>query len=75
MSAYRAPITNATLRKNSSGVAEHSFHIQGRAIDIRVEGLPAHHIKEAALNMAQGGVGYYPDSNFVHLDTGDVRSW
>ena len=75
VSAYRAPITNATLRKNSSGVAEHSFHIQGRAIDIRVEGLPAHHIKEAALNMAQGGVGYYPDSNFVHLDTGDVRSW
>ena len=75
VSAYRAPITNAILRKNSSGVAEHSLHIQGRAIDIRVEGLPANHIKEAALSMARGGVGFYPDSNFVHLDTGDVRTW
>ena len=75
VSAYRAPITNATLRKNSSGVAEHSFHIQGRAIDIRVEGLQARYIKEAALSLARGGVGFYPDSNFVHLDTGDVRSW
>ncbi len=75
VSAYRAPITNANLRRNNTGVAEHSFHIQGRAIDIRIERLEAKTIKKAALSMAKGGVGYYPDSNFVHLDTGDVRTW
>ena len=75
VSAYRAPETNAALRRISSGVAEHSYHMQGRAIDIRIEGLQAHVIKKAALSMARGGVGYYPESNFVHLDTGDIRSW
>ena len=75
ISAYRAPETNAALRRNNSGVAEHSYHMQGRAIDIRIEGLQAHIIKKAALSMAKGGVGYYPESNFVHLDTGDIRSW
>ena len=75
VSAYRAPETNAALRRISSGVAEHSYHIEGRAIDIRIEGLQAHTIKKAALSMAKGGVGYYPESNFVHLDTGDIRTW
>ena len=72
---YRSPTTNSELRRHSSGVAEHSFHMQGRAIDIRVEGLDACTIKNAALAMARGGVGYYPESNFVHIDTGDIRTW
>jgi uncharacterized protein YcbK (DUF882 family) len=75
VSGYRSPFTNAQLRKHSHGVAEHSFHMQGRAIDIRLEGIPAKTIKNAALAMARGGVGYYPHNNFVHLDTGDFRTW
>ncbi len=75
VSGYRSPTTNAELRRHSNRVAEHSFHMQGRAIDIRVEGLDARTIRNAALTMARGGVGYYPYNNFVHLDTGDVRSW
>ena len=75
ISGYRSPFTNARLRKHSHGVAEHSFHMQGRAIDIRVEGVSSKMIRNAALNMAQGGVGYYPRNNFVHLDSGRFRSW
>ena len=75
VSAYRSPFTNAQLRRNTPGVAEHSFHIEGRAIDIRIEGVQARTIKDAALTMAQGGVGFYPYNNFVHLDTGDIRTW
>jgi uncharacterized protein YcbK (DUF882 family) len=75
VSGYRSPFTNAQLRKHSHGVAEHSFHMQGRAIDIRVEGVPTRTIRNAALAMAQGGVGYYPHNNFVHLDTGEFRTW
>lgn len=75
VSGYRSPFTNAQLRRHSHGVAEHSFHMQGRAIDIRLEGVSARTIKEAALAMAKGGVGYYPHNNFVHLDTGDFRTW
>ena len=75
VSGYRSPLTNARLRKHSSGVAKHSFHMQGRAIDIRIEGVSSKIIKNAALTMAQGGVGYYPRNNFVHLDTGDFRTW
>ena len=75
VSGYRSPFTNAQLRRNTPGVAEHSFHMQGRAIDIRIEGVQARTIKDAALSMAQGGVGYYPYNNFVHLDTGDIRTW
>ena len=75
VSGYRSPFTNAQLRKHSSGVAEHSFHMQGRAIDIQVEGVSTKTIKNAALAMARGGVGYYPQNNFVHLDTGDFRTW
>ena len=75
VSGYRSPFTNAQLRKNSHGVAEHSFHMQGRAIDIRLEGVEVKSIKNAALTMARGGVGYYPRNNFVHLDTGGFRTW
>ena len=75
VSGYRSPYTNAQLRKHSSGVAEHSFHMQGRAIDIRVEGVAIKSIRNAALTMARGGVGYYPNNDFVHLDTGDFRTW
>ena len=75
VSGYRSPFTNAQLRKHSHGVAEHSFHMQGRAIDIRLEGIATSTIKNAALAMAKGGVGYYPQNNFVHLDTGDFRTW
>lgn len=75
LSGYRSPITNARLRKHSHGVAEHSYHMQGRAIDIRVEGVSCKTIRNNALAMAQGGVGYYPRNNFVHLDTGRYRTW
>ena len=75
VSGYRSPFTNAALRKHSHGVAEHSFHMQGRAIDIRVEGMSARTINKAALAMAKGGVGYYPQNDFVHLDTGEIRNW
>lgn len=75
VSGYRSPSTNAELRRHNHGVAEHSYHMKGRAIDIRIEGVSARTIKNAALSMAKGGVGYYPHNNFVHLDTGDVRTW
>jgi len=75
ISGYRSPFTNVQLRKNSHRVAEHSYHLQGRAIDIRVEGVSSKTIRNAALAMAQGGVGYYPRNNFVHLDTGKYRTW
>ena len=75
VSGYRSPATNADLRKHSDGVAKNSLHMQGRAIDIRVEGLNTRIIRDAALAMQRGGVGYYGRSDFVHLDTGDVRTW
>ena len=75
VSGYRSPLTNAQLRKHSSGVAEHSFHMQGRAIDIQIEGVEAKTIQNAAIAMARGGVGYYPRNSFVHIDTGEIRSW
>jgi uncharacterized protein YcbK (DUF882 family) len=75
ISGYRSPFTNTQLRKHGHGVAEHSYHMQGRAIDIRVEGVSSRMIRNAALTMAQGGVGYYPRNNFVHLDTGEFRTW
>lgn len=75
VSGYRSPATNADLRKHSDGVAKNSLHMQGRAIDIRVEGLDTRRIRNAALAMQRGGVGYYERSDFVHLDTGNVRTW
>ena len=75
ISGYRSPKTNAELRKNTQGVAEHSMHIQGRAIDIRVAGVSTRKLRDHALAMNRGGVGYYPDSDFIHVDTGRIRSW
>ncbi len=75
VSGYRSPATNADLRKHSDGVAKNSLHMEGRAIDIRIEGLDTRRIRDAALAMRRGGVGYYDRSDFVHLDTGSVRTW
>jgi uncharacterized protein YcbK (DUF882 family) len=75
ISGYRSPRTNATLREASTGVAENSLHLKGRAIDVRSTGIKTGELRKAALELARGGVGYYPESNFVHLDTGRFRSW
>jgi uncharacterized protein YcbK (DUF882 family) len=75
ISGYRSPQTNAALRSNSSGVAKNSYHMQGKAVDLRLPGVPLKTLRKAALNMRMGGVGYYPKSNFVHVDSGRVRSW
>ena len=75
ISGYRSPKTNADLRKTTHGVAEHSMHMEGRAIDIRVSGVSTKKLRDYALAMQRGGVGYYPDSDFVHVDTGRIRSW
>lgn len=75
ISGYRSPATNAALRSRSNGVATQSLHMKGQAIDIRVADVPLATLREAALALGQGGVGYYPRSQFVHVDTGRVRSW
>lgn len=75
ISGYRSPATNAALRLRSEGVAAHSLHMVGQAIDIRVAGVSLSHLRAAALDLGRGGVGYYPASNFVHVDTGRVRRW
>ncbi len=75
ISGYRSPVTNASLAAASEGVASHSLHMQGMAIDIRMPGVRTAGIREAALALKAGGVGYYPKSDFVHVDTGRVRFW
>jgi uncharacterized protein YcbK (DUF882 family) len=75
ISAYRSPNTNAMLCEASSAVAVNSFHCKGQAIDVRVPGVALNRLRKAALSMKAGGVGYYPDDNFVHVDTGPVRRW
>ncbi|MGD8618779.1 MAG: DUF882 domain-containing protein [Gammaproteobacteria bacterium] len=75
ISGYRSPATNAALRKNSTGVAKRSYHMQGKAIDIRLPGCELKDLHSAALAMRAGGVGYYPGSNFIHVDVGPYRSW
>ena len=72
---YRSPQTNAMLRSRSHGVAEHSMHLEGRAIDVRLPGVSTAHLRDLALGMSRGGVGYYASSDFVHLDNGRVRRW
>jgi uncharacterized protein YcbK (DUF882 family) len=75
ISGYRSPATNAKLHAQSNGVARHSLHMEGRAIDVRHTGVACNRLRDLALGMAAGGVGYYAKSNFVHLDTGRVRTW
>ncbi|PPD33146.1 MAG: hypothetical protein CTY19_08735 [Methylomonas sp.] len=72
---YRSPLTNARLHAEHSGVANNSFHMHGRAVDIRIERFDLRRIHNAALAMHRGGVGFYPESNFIHLDTGTFRTW
>ena len=77
ISAYRSPKTNEMLRgrSTSSGVAKKSQHLLGKAIDVRLEGVPTAKLRDAAIKLQRGGVGYYADSDFVHMDTGRVRRW
>lgn len=75
LSGYRSKKTNDMLRRTTEGVARRSFHMAGRAIDIRIPRIATHNVQRAALKLGGGGVGYYPSSNFVHLDSGPVRTW
>ena len=75
ISAYRSPATNHALRSKSGGVAKKSKHMLGRAIDIRIEKVTSKTIRDAAISLRQGGVGYYSKSDFIHLDTGNFRHW
>jgi uncharacterized protein YcbK (DUF882 family) len=75
ISGYRTPATNAMLRHISTGVARTSLHTKGQAIDIRLPGYNTRRLRDLGLKLKAGGVGYYPKSDFVHLDTGNVRSW
>ena len=75
ISGYRSPQTNAMLRRKSSGVVGRSLHLVGRAIDVRMTGMKTKELSRVALHVRQGGVGYYAKSDFVHLDTGRVRTW
>lgn len=75
ISGYRSPATNHMLWKTRSGVAKTSLHTVGQAIDIRVPGRGLGTLRRAAVYLGRGGVGYYPASDFVHVDTGPVRQW
>lgn len=78
ISGYRSPMTNAMLRKRggaSTGVASRSLHMVGKAIDVRLPGTKLKDLREAAVSLKAGGVGYYPSSDFVHVDVGRVRYW
>jgi len=76
ISGYRCPATNARLRATrGGGVAKNSLHLEGRAIDVRLPGMPLTELRDAARSMQAGGVGFYPREQFVHLDTGRLRTW
>ena len=75
ISGYRSPQTNAELRNKSQGVAKKSLHMLGKAIDIRLPGVELAQLRQAAIDLNSGGVGFYPRSNFIHVDTGRVRTW
>lgn len=75
ISGYRTPATNAMLAARSDKVAPNSFHMRGQAIDIRLPGFATEGVRDIALGISKGGVGYYPESDFIHLDTGPIRAW
>lgn len=75
LSGYRSPKTNKMLRQASGGVAKNSLHMVGQAIDLRIPGYSTRKIRDTAIDLRAGGVGYYPKSDFVHVDTGKVRHW
>ncbi|SNB66500.1 Uncharacterized conserved protein YcbK, DUF882 family [Arboricoccus pini] len=72
---YRSPATNAMLRRTNRGVALNSFHMYGRAMDVRIANVSLQALHTTALKLGSGGVGYYPSSNFVHVDNGPIRQW
>jgi len=74
VSGYRSPHSNEMLRTRSGAVARHSLHLKGMAADVRLTGVPLRRLRDAALDMKRGGVGYYTDQ-FLHVDTGRVRIW
>ena len=75
ISGYRSPDTNSMLRSRSKGVARKSLHMYGKAIDISLRDIPLRKLRHSAMDLKAGGVGYYPDSAFVHVDIGPVRYW
>jgi uncharacterized protein YcbK (DUF882 family) len=75
ISGYRSPETNERLRKRSSSIAKHSLHMQGKALDFRLPGIDTRMLRDKALSMRRGGVGYYNKLDFIHIDTGRVRVW
>jgi uncharacterized protein YcbK (DUF882 family) len=75
ISGYRSPQTNAALHAHSDGVAAHSLHMQGQAMDIRLPSVALGQLRDTALALAAGGVGFYPTSDFVHVDVGRIRRW
>jgi uncharacterized protein YcbK (DUF882 family) len=75
ISGYRSPATNRALRGKSRGVARRSLHMEGKAIDIRLTGRNTRQVRNCAIGLKSGGVGYYAKSDFVHIDTGRVRTW
>jgi len=75
ISGYRSPATNSRLRKKSNNVAKKSFHLQGKAVDIRMPGVVLKDLHAAALDLKHGGVGFYPGPDFIHLDVGPTRTW
>ncbi len=75
ISGYRSPVTNAMLRRTTTGVARNSWHTKGRAVDIRLPGYNTRRLRDLCSKLRAGGVGYYPKSDFIHLDTGEVRTW
>lgn len=75
ISGYRSPQTNAQMRRRSRGVASNSYHTRGQAVDFRIANISLTKIKTAAESLNNGGVGFYPRSNFIHVDTGPARTW
>jgi uncharacterized protein YcbK (DUF882 family) len=75
ISGYRSPFTNARLREHSGGVARNSLHMQAKAADIRLPGCTLPELRSIAMSLKAGGVGYYPGSDFIHVDVGRVRYW